>query len=238
MNTFLFDLDGTLLPMKSTDLFLEAYLKEVAIKIAPYGYEPNAFIQALMTGTYHMIQNDGAMTNEKKFWYEFRKLLHSETDELEEIFEDFYKNEFELAKSTTSSEPLIKECIQLLKEKGYTIAIATNPLFPRVAVHKRIGWAGLLPEDFAHITTYEVSSYAKPNLDYYKEILSIMGKEPKDCIMVGNDVVEDMCAAELGMDTFLLTDFLICPEGTKINHLKKGNYKELHQMIQNLPSIL
>ncbi len=237
MNTFLFDLDGTLLPMESTDKFLEAYLKAVAVKIIPYGYEPDAFIKALMKGTYYMIQNDGSMSNEKKFWIEFQKLLNTEIDGLEEIFEDFYQNEFEAAKRTTSTEPLIRDCIKLLKEKGYTVGIATNPLFPKIAVHKRIQWAGLDPEDFDHITTYEVSSYAKPNLDYYREILTIMGKEPGECIMVGNDVVEDMCAAELGMDTFLLTDCIICPEELDITPIRKGNYQELYEMIKELPCI-
>jgi len=237
MNTFLFDLDGTLLPMDSTDKFLEVYLKAVAGKIIPYGYDPNVFIKALMIGTNYMINNDGTMTNEQKFWDEFGKILGTEVEGLVEIFDDFYQNEFELARSTTSTEPLIKECIKLLKDKGYAVGIATNPLFPKAAVHKRINWAGLNPEDFDHITTYEVSSYAKPNLDYYKEVLTKMGKQPQECIMIGNDVVEDMCAAELGMDTFLLTDCLICPDNLEINHMKQGNYQDLFDMIQNLPNI-
>jgi Predicted hydrolase (HAD superfamily) len=237
MNTILFDLDGTLLPMQSTDKFLEVYLKAVAGKIIPYGYDPNIFIKALMTGTNHMVKNDGTMTNEQKFWDEFCKILGEDAKQLEEVFDDFYQNEFELARTTTSTEPIIKECISLLKEKGYQVAIATNPLFPKVAVHKRISWAGLDPEDFEHITTYEVSSYSKPNLDYYKEVLDILGKQPEECMMIGNDVLEDMCTAELGMDTFLLTDCLICPEDLNIDHLKQGNYQDLYQMIQQLPSI-
>ncbi len=237
MNTFLFDLDGTLLPMQSTEKFLEVYLKAVAAKIIPYGYDPNEFIKALMVGTEFMIKNDGTTTNETLFWNEFRKLIRTEAENLEEIFDDFYKNEFELAKATTSTEPLIRECIKLLKDKGYTVAIATNPLFPKVAVHKRITWAGLDPEDFDHITTYEVSSYAKPNLDYYKEVLEIIGKKPEECIMIGNDVVEDMCAAELGMDTFLLTDYLICPKDMEIDHIKNGSYKDLFDFIRKLPNI-
>ncbi|MDD3174291.1 MAG: HAD family hydrolase [Herbinix sp.] len=237
MNTFIFDLDGTLLPMPSQEKFLDAYIKALSGKMITHGMEPQKTIQAVMSGTQLMIQNDGSVTNEEKFWQEFCRLLGKEARQLEEVFEDFYRNEFNEVKSTTCAHPLANECIQLLKEKGYQIALATNPLFPRVATHNRMLWAGLNPEDFDLITTYEVSSFCKPNLEYYKEVLASIRKKPEECIMVGNDVSEDMCASVLGMNTFLLKECLICPVGADITDFKQGDFNDLYDMIKELPYI-
>lgn len=235
MNTFIFDLDGTLLPMPSQQKFLDAYIKAVAGKVAAFGYEPKSFIQALLAGTEQMIRNDGQMTNEKRFWSVFCNILGEEAKQLEEVFDDFYRNEFNAAKSTTHEHPLANTCIKLLRDKGYTVALATNPLFPRVATLTRILWAGLDYRDFELITTYEISSYCKPKLEYYLEVLNKIGKKPEECIMVGNDVKEDMCAADIGMDTFLLKDCLICSEEDDISGFKQGGFDDLYQLIRDLP---
>lgn len=236
MNTFIFDLDGTLLPMPSQEKFLDTYMAAVSKKVTSMGIDSKNLIQALMAGTMSMIKNDGTMTNEERFWEKFCRLLGNEARQMEDIFDDFYRNEFSLAKCTTSTHPLAKECIRNLKNKGYQVVLATNPLFPRIATFTRIVWAGLEPEDFDLVTTYENSSFSKPNLSYYKEVLDNIKKEPKECIMVGNDVTEDMCAAHLGMATFLLKDCLICPEGEDISGMAQGYFEDLYRMIESLPS--
>ncbi len=235
MNTFIFDLDGTLLPMPNQELFLESYFKALSKKAVSHGLDPQILIKAVWTSTGEMIKNDGTMTNEERFWQKFCNLMGEEARSLETVFDHFYRNEFSDAKDTTFLHPHAGECIRLLKEKGYQVVLATNPLFPRVATLTRMQWAGLNPEDFLLITTYESSSYAKPNLEYYKEILKNIGKAPQECIMIGNDVREDMCAARLGMDTYLLKDCLICPEEEDITIYSQGDFDHLLEMIQGLP---
>jgi FMN phosphatase YigB (HAD superfamily) len=235
MNTFIFDLDGTLLPMPNQELFLDTYLKALSKKVVTHGLDPQLLIKAVWTSTGAMIKNDGTMTNEQRFWEMFCSLLGEEARSMETIFDHFYRNEFSTAKDTTFAHPHAEECIRLLKQKGYLVVLATNPLFPRIATFTRMQWAGLDPEDFLRITTYENSCYAKPNLDYYKEILNNIGKKPEECIMIGNDVREDMCAARLGMATYLLKDCLICPEDEDITHLRQGNFDDLLELIKEIP---
>jgi FMN phosphatase YigB (HAD superfamily) len=208
------------------------------MKIVPYGLDAQELVKAVWAGTKSMIQNDGSMTNEERFWETFCSILGKDVRRLEAVFEEFYLNEFIAVKSTTSVNPIAKECIRLLKEKGYRLILATNPVFPRVATHARIKWAGLNPEDFELITTYENSSYCKPNLDYYRAILDITGNTPIDCIMVGNDVKEDMGTVKLGMEAFLLKDNLINSEDIEITHLQQGDFEDLLEMIQQLPKLL
>lgn len=236
MNTFIFDLDGTLLPMEQ-DKFIETYFQSLAMKLVPYGQEPQRLIKAVWAGTKAMIENDGRMTNEQKFWEVFAGILGEEIRELEPVFEEFYKTEFHHARKATRTNPIAAECIRVLKEKGYKLILATNPLFPRIATHTRILWADLNPEDFEHITTYENSSYSKPNMEYYKSILNHIGKKPEECIMVGNDIREDMCVAALGMETFLLKDCLINSMGEDTSEHRQGDFEDLLELIKGLQDL-
>lgn len=237
MNTFIFDLDGTLLPMNQ-ETFLEAYFNALAIKMVPHGLEPKKLIQSVWSGTKSMIENDGSMSNEQRFWNTFTGIEGEEMRRLEPIFDEFYRKEFHTARKATTMNPYAKKCIQLLKEKGYRIVLATNPLFPRIATLNRIEWAGLDAENFDLITTYENSSYCKPNLEYYRAILKEIGRTPEECTMVGNDIKEDMCAAKLGMQTYLLKDCLINTEAEDITGYRQGDFEELFGYIESLPELV
>lgn len=237
MNTVIFDLDGTLLPMPNQELFLETYFKALSKKIVSQGLEPQGIIKAVWTATGAMVKNDGTMTNEERFWEVFCSLTGEATRELEPVFDHFYRNEFNDAKTATSTHPHAAECIRVLKEKGYQVVLATNPLFPRIATQTRMEWAGLNPEDFELVTTYENSSFCKPKLEYYKEVLGNVGKKPQECMMVGNDVREDMCAAKLGMDTYLLKDCLICSEEDDLTGYRQGDFDDLLELVKALPDL-
>ncbi len=110
---------------------------------------------------------------------------------------------------------------------GHRVVLATNPIFPAIATESRIRWAGLEPSDFEYYTTYENSRFSKPNLKYYEELLQKIGVEAGECLMVGNDVSEDMVAEKLGMKVFLLTDSMINKEGADIERYPHGDFDDL-----------
>ncbi|MBO7333781.1 MAG: HAD family hydrolase, partial [Lachnospiraceae bacterium] len=70
MNTVLFDLDGTLLPMDMTE-FTEGYFKYLVKMLAPHGYDPKELIKNVWGGTAAMVKNDGSCMNEAAFWNYF-----------------------------------------------------------------------------------------------------------------------------------------------------------------------
>ena len=92
MKTILFDLDGTLLPMNQK-LFTERYLYGLAAFVAPYGFEPEEVISSVWKGTGAMVQNDGTMTNEERFWQVFQSLTGRGSPEDRELFLKFYETE-------------------------------------------------------------------------------------------------------------------------------------------------
>ena len=117
---------------------------------------------------------------------------------------------------------------------GYKVVLATNPLFPSIATYSRIKWAGLDPEDFEMITTFETARHSKPNPDYYRDILATLDVKPENCVMVGNDVQEDMVAKQVGMKVFLLIGDLINRTGEDISVYPHGSFPELLTFIREL----
>lgn len=231
IHTILFDLDGTLLPMDQ-DVFIEAYFKPLAMKLAPHGYEPKKLIATIWQGTKAMILNDGSVTNEDAFWRCFADEFGQDCRKDEPLFDDFYRHEFQQAAAVCGCNPEAAQTIRTLKAQGYRLVLATNPIFPAIATESRIRWAGLNKEDFEVITTYENIGLCKPNPEYYREILRRIGCEPEDCLMVGNDVSDDMVARKLGMEVFLLTDCLINKENADISVYPNGSFKELMAYIE------
>ena len=117
---------------------------------------------------------------------------------------------------------------------GFNIYLATNPLFPRIATKQRIHWAGLTPEDFLDITTYEDCHYCKPNVEYFREFLEKHNLDPKDCLMVGNDVSEDLVISELGVETYLITNTMENKKNLPITADHTGTLEDFYTFIQNL----
>ena len=230
INTILFDLDGTLLPMDQ-EKFVNGYFKMLAAKLVPYGYEPQQLINAILAGIEAMIKNDRSQLNEDAFWKRFVEIYGDKVLADKPVFEDFYKNEFQDARSFCGFNPKAAETVRSLKDKGYRVVLATNPLFPSIATESRIRWAGLEPSEFDLYTTYENTSYCKPNLDYYRDILKRINCRPEECLMVGNDVGEDMVVEALGMQAFLLTDCLINTQKKDITAYPHGSFEQLLSML-------
>ena len=233
ITTILFDLDGTLLPMDQ-DKFVKSYIGRMAKKLAPYGYDPERLTAGLWKGTGAMVKNTGEHTNEEVFWSVFNNIHGKDCRVDENLFMEYYRNEFQEVAQDCGFDSRAAETIETIKGLGYKVVLATNPLFPSIATYSRAKWAGLNPDDFEIITTYENSRHCKPNLDYYRDILDTLHLKAENCVMVGNDVQEDMVAEMLGIRVFLLTDYLINRTGEDISRYSHGSFPELLTFIRGL----
>lgn len=233
ITTILFDLDGTLLPI-DTEEFTKKYFMEISIKLRDY-FTPEEITKNIWDSTMYMISNtDSNKTNEEAFFEDFYEKINYKAETLNPVFNDFYEKDFNNIKEiSTKSEHMINS-VALLKEKGYNLVVATNPLFPERAILHRIEWAGLNKEDFMFISCLEKMHYCKPRLEFYEEVLDIIEKQPQNCMMVGNDVGEDMIAKHLGMKTFLVEDYIIgtVTEDLVIDH--RGNYEDFYRFVKTL----
>ncbi|AOT68502.1 HAD family hydrolase [Geosporobacter ferrireducens] len=236
INTILFDLDGTLLPM-DVDVFMSNYFKALGKKCA-HLVDPKKLPKMILDSTECMVRSvDAVKTNQEVFMEDFAKKIESDFQSLLPVLDEFYKEEFQNLKFTTQPVEIVVEVIKILKEKGYTLVVATNPLFPRQAILHRIQWSGLEENDFSLITDYESMHFCKPNLDFYSEILQKIEKRSEECIMVGNDVQEDIIAEKLGMKTFLIEDNIINRENKEPSPEYRGSYQDLLDFVMALPNL-
>ena len=234
----LFDLDGTLLPMVQ-DEFVRFYMPLLAKAYLKNGVEmdPKGFIGAVWKGYEAMVKNDGSRTNREAFWSYIDEFLPLSVEESEAIADVFYEDEFNQAKCTTQPTPLSDMVIKEAKKKGIEVYLATNPIFPKCATMNRIDWAGLDPEDFKIITTYEDHVYCKPNPEYFRQILEQFKLDPSECLMVGNDVVEDLAIRTLGVPVFLVTDTMENKKNLPIDSEYQGSMEELLEFVKELPEV-
>lgn len=236
IDTLLFDLDGTLVPYWQ-DAYLSAYLQSVAAVFAAAGYDPKAAVKALMESSYMMIRNDGSHTNRDVFFQDFTARLGEGAAELEPALETYYRTDFSVVKSVFGEQRDLKDMLAALREKGYTLVIATNPLFPLCAIEARLSWVGLSAADFDHITVYDNSRFCKPNLDYYRDLLRTLDRPASRCMMIGNNIAEDMIAGEIGISTYLVRDYLENPKNLDPNAFAGGSFSDLAAMLAALPSL-
>jgi len=227
-----FDLDGTLLPMDQ-EVFVGDYFKRLAVYLAPYGYGPQELIKAVWKGTAAMIANDGSVNNEEAFWNCFQQIFGKRVLADKDLFDVFYRDEFPKVKGVCGFNPRVAPFIERLKQASVPLILATNPIFPSVATEQRIEWAGLKTSDFQFITTYENSRFCKPNPAYYTELMTVSGLLPENCLMVGNDVGDDMTANTIGMKVFLLTDCLINKENADISRFPYGDWQDFEAFLNS-----
>ena len=84
------------------------------------------------------------------------------------------------------------------------------------------------------ITTYEKCTYCKPNPEYFRGILEEFRLDPAECLMVGNDVGEDLSIRTLGVKTYLVTDTMENKKNLPIESEYTGALSDLLEFIETL----
>jgi len=202
--TLLFDLDDTLLDT-NIETFVPAYFQSLSEYLAPH-VSVNVMLPALISGMRLMLDSeDPSQTLQDVFEDDFYKNLGIPKTDLVDVFEDYYEHIFPRLESITDRRPVAAPLIDWACFNGYRIAIATDPFFPRKATYHRLRWAGLDPEQFEVVSTFENFHFSKTHVAYYAEILGQLGWQEGPVLMVGNDVERDLAPAhQLGLKTYFI----------------------------------
>lgn len=231
IRTILFDLDGTLLPI-DTDAFIRRYFEALA-GYAGHIIPPERLVEAVWDATAAVVRNtDPALTNAQVFARSFFPAVGHDEAALMPLFDEFYRTRFpELRAACTGLPGIARSVVETALEKGYEIVLATNPLFPRLAVEERMRWIEVHDLPWRLVTVYEEMHACKPHPEYFREVLERIGRRPEECLMVGNDVQEDGAAARVGIDVFFITDFLIDREGRPLPPGRSGSLAEFRERL-------
>ena len=200
--TLLLDLDDTLLET-NMGAFIPAYFQALSKHLANH-IQPEKMLPALMKGTELMLASeDPTRTLQEVFESYFYPKLGVPKDQLNPLIEQFYDEIFPSIGVVTRKREGAIDLVDWAFDKDYRVAIATDPLFPRKAVYHRIRWAGLDPERFELVSSFETFHFTKSHPAYFAEVLGRLGWPGDPVLMVGNDVERDLKPAKsLGLKTY------------------------------------
>ena len=204
LKAVLFDLDNTLILFEEVT-FLNGYYPVLAARFA--GVFPDGqFAERVMKATIELRTNDGSKSNRELFLNVFCEGLSLNRDEIWDRFEQFFSLDFDTFRDAVTATPGTVEVFRHVKGRGLKIVVATNPIWPLVVQKTRLAWAGLGDVPIDLITHIDNMSFCKPQLGYFRQICQLIGVEPGECLMVGDDPANDMVAAKTGMKTYQTTD--------------------------------
>lgn len=186
--------------------FIPAYFQSVAGHFADVNGA--ALLNGLMAGTQAMLANTNPTRTLRQVFIQHFPLAHNGQEAtVWGRFDEFYRNGFESLRALTTPRPDARRVLEWAISVGYRVIIATNALFPEVAIRARLRWAGLEAVPVEFVTHIENSHFAKPQPEYYAEILARAGLRPQEALMVGNDWNDDILpAAKLGLATWWIAE--------------------------------
>ena len=239
LKAILFDLDDTLLG-NAMETFIPAYFQALTRHVA-HLIPAERLIGELMRATQTMDTNDGSgPTNEETFAAAFYPAVGYDQDELRPIFEQFYVEKFPKLQPLTQTLSEARPLVEWAFEHDLQVVIATNPLFPRLAIEQRLEWAGVPVSEFnyALVTVYEDMHATKSHLAYYREIMARVGQQPDECLMVGDDWQRDIVpATRIGIPTYWIAGPGEAPPTDDARPIGQGMLADLWRRIEadNLP---
>ncbi|MBB6063166.1 HAD superfamily hydrolase (TIGR01549 family) [Thermosipho japonicus] len=194
------DYDGTLVK-NSEEEFMKVYFSILSRKVK---LPVEKIFNLVMHSIYEITKIEDSSKNLfERFLESISKKTGKDKNYWYNIFLEFYKNEFdELRKFIIINEKLTN----FIKYSNYKFIFASNPLFPEIAVKKRIEFVNLSLNNFFYIATMENSHYAKPNPKFFAEILEKLGIAADKCLMIG-DTENDKASEKVGIKFINVNNF-------------------------------
>jgi FMN phosphatase YigB (HAD superfamily) len=200
----LIDLDGTLLENLSP-LFLWGNVFLMVKRFGPIFGWKNVFPKTKECLELVLRNPDWKSTTNyatlEKAFLEWSKI--SKDHALEGLW-DFYRKDFPRLHPLTTPVPGAREGLDALRSAGKTLYLATNPIWPKECVLKRLEWANVPSTWFANITHSENWNVCKPSPLYYEKILTEWQLDPHNTLMIGNDVKKDGSSIQVGIPCLIL----------------------------------
>ena len=242
ITTLLFDMDSTLINIDEM-LFSKTYfqlLHEQHFSDFEFSYFCDSLTDITRTVMLSKLPKELTM---ETFLREMAKRYKREEETLYHDLFNFYNNDYDKLNSYIRPIRGVKKMLKHSFNNGYDVVVATTPLFPEVAIRKRLKWGGLDKFDFKLVTHAENMHFSKPREDYYYEILEKIDRKVDECIMVGNEFMGDIVGpTRMGMKTFYCPtskiddDLFVSPELRRFSKIKptySGSIRDFAKLLEN-----
>jgi putative hydrolase of the HAD superfamily len=200
INTFLFDLDDTLLDRdKTIEPFIQDQYDRFEIHQIPYERYRNRFIE---------MDNHGYIDK-----HELYQMLIREFNlpfSVEELVADFWNNAWKNSQLFPGAEEVLKE----LRWQDYNLGIVTNG--QEGSQNAKFLTSGL-DRLVDLIVVSEVEDVSKPDAEIFNRAAKRLGVEPGNCVFVGDNPHTDIKGAKkVGMKTVWIERHLAWPSNLDV----------------------
>ncbi len=205
----LFDLDGTLLDCVEW----RAELEFIALSLLAYRRKTGSLrkaVRSIQAVTRALVkpglrldgQGDG-LTNAQRAGQVFGEIAGLPSDQALEFLEAETARLFPRIERHFHPVPGAADFVRWAHGR-FPLYLVTNPVWSEGPIQARVRWAGLEPELFRSLTHSRRSSASKPSEAYYREFLGQEGLRAEDCLMIGNDPINDLHAVRVGIPVCLV----------------------------------
>jgi FMN phosphatase YigB (HAD superfamily) len=203
LSTLLYDLDGTLVRMRRRSLEWRFMLR--AIRRFALGIPPWRFKKAFWASADRMQNHQTDALNYDVLVDELSSYSRWSRERMARELRLLLVEDFPYVADRIEGIPGARETLELSRELGFGVVLATNPVWPLLGVEMRLEWGGLGDFAFDYVTHSEIMTRCKPDPAYYAQLLDHLQVPAKSCLMIGNDAMKDLPAREVGIATFLVT---------------------------------
>lgn len=227
----LFDLDGTLIDV-DMQLFIPAYLRRLADRLEPHA-APRQTLRTLNAAVMAMLgKTDGEHSLEELLRIMLANELQLDWADYQAGLAACCDNDLEALRPLVRPHPLARALVEACLSRGWRVALATNPVFPRAVIDARLVWGGLDDLPFQPVTSYETSRLCKPHSGFFTDLLGELDLPPQACLMIGNDTLHDLSAGRAGLATCLLTTWRIDRASPSFPADWEGSHEALLQQLR------
>jgi FMN phosphatase YigB (HAD superfamily) len=232
VEALLLDLDGTLLDIE-VSFFLDTMVESMIDHFQEF-VSSDVFRDGLIGGIDEIMADPRpeGETNEEGFYRVFQRITGLKPKMAGEKFSSYYHQVFPRFENFGSQVQGASDLIDMAACKGYRLALATNPIFPRASVVERMRWGNLSPDQFDVITDMETTRSCKPQKEYFEDLSAALSVPPEKCLMVGNDVEQDLAASQVGMKTYLVDRKIIQRGSGRVFPDWRGDLGELGRLLE------
>jgi pyrophosphatase PpaX len=131
-------------------------------------------------------------------------------EEAVEVYRGYHRDNFG---PMISVFPGVRELLETLKERGYTLAIVTSRL-PSTTTEGLEKYG--LSACFDLIVTCDDCKKFKPDPEPVLIALEKLGKKPEEALMVGDTLNDILCARRAGVKSVLVGWAIAVPEGSRV----------------------
>ena len=203
--TLLFDLDGTLVDCVEW----RAQLEFITLSLLEYRKRTGSFPRALRSlravtrALVYTAERPDGFTNAGRAGEVFGKLAGLPPDEALVFLEEAAERLFPRIERHFFPVPGAADFVRWASGH-FPMHLVTNPVWSEPVIRARVRWAGIDPALFKSLTHSRRMHASKPSPLYYRDFLEQEGLRAEDCLLIGNDPINDLYAVRVGIPVCLV----------------------------------